>query len=190
MLLILSASAATLRFHAPFNDMPSGMTLEAPENTIGAQFTDMSGEVLQYARGADGFTPATPSGSIRQGETVATPNGKATISLGNQGSLILDSGAEVALVSLTPDALLFLQKFGPVRYMTDGRQFSVRVSRAAVELTGISNIEREPDGFTLRVSSGSARIGHVDSDNVTHVTEIPKGSRAEFSETALSLKVF
>lgn len=189
MLLVLGTAAVSPRFQHPFQASPSGTGFEPPSAANPARLETLTGDVLQYARGADGFTPATPSGSVRQGETVATLQGAAAISIENHGGLMLDSGAEIAFISLKRDAFLFLQRSGPVRYRTDGAPFSVRISRAVVELSGEAEIDREPDGFSIHVLTGNARVGYVDSDNTTHVADIQEDSRAVFSNDSLSLTI-
>lgn len=165
----------------PFVPQPSSFTLEPPSATITATLSQSSGVVQQFTREARDYQEATPSGSIRQGESIATKNGAATITISNPGTVTLGSNAEIRFVNLLPDSLMFLHKAGTIDYKTNT---SIRALRALIELTGDATISVDEPKVKILVTRGSAKLALVDTQNNTTIWNVEEGQMAQInSET-------
>ena len=152
-----------------FVAQPSSFSLQPPAQAITGTLAETHGVVEHRTREADYYAEATPGGTIRQGESVASKNGSATIMLGNLGSVSMKKETEVSFVNLIPASLTVWQKAGTASYeVNTSHPFSIRVSGALVILNGDATITMK----NITVTRGTARIARVDNDNKTNVTKI------------------
>lgn len=160
------------RSASPFTPQQSTFILAPPTQAITATITQTTGIVEHLTREADDYQEATPGGAVRQGESIATKNGTALITLGNLGTVSLMNNAEISLVHLIPDSLMFLHKAGSIDYKTDT---SIRVLHAFVQLSGDATISVRGPIVTVLVTQGTAKLALVDIENNTKVWEITQG---------------
>lgn len=156
----------------PFTPQPSSFTLSPPSQAITASLSESAGVVEQFTREADDYQEATPGGAIRQGESIATKDGSATITLGTLGTISMEEDSETSFVSLIPASLLLRQKSGTVTYEVNStNSFSIRVSDALITLNGDATVAMDK----ITVTKGTARLAQVDANNNTNVWDIIKG---------------
>lgn len=166
----------------------SRLELHPPARAISATLVEAQGETLQFLRQADDFTPATPSGAILQGETIATKKGSAVITLQNLGVVSLAGDSEVGFTSLVPDAIMLRQKSGSVSYEVNSlAPFSIRALHALVTLNGDATITMADGTISLRITKGTAKLAIVDTQNNTQVWDLVQGHRATIDDEARSV---
>ncbi len=162
------------------------LTLIPPKTALTGILQKSEGEVVHFTREADDFAPATPSGIIRQGETLATKNGSATVTLDQVGTIDLLDATEISFVNLVPPTLVFRHKSGSATY-TMSTPVSVRVGATLLSFEGSAILTMDSDTITVGIKEGSGKVALVDTENTTNVMDIPSGSRAIIDREAQTI---
>lgn len=166
------------------------LELQPPATALTGTLAWKEGDVLKTLRDADDFTPATASGTVLQGETIATKKGKALVTLQDAGTVSLMDASEVSFVNLVPDALLLRQKSGTVSYEVNSlAPFSIRILHTLVTINGDASITLGETAITLRITKGTAKLALVDADNNTQIWDLVQGDRALIDDDARTVLV-
>lgn len=126
------------------------------------------GAVTHLVRGTNNFTEATPGGTIRQGESIATAMGTASISIPDIGTLEIGDHTEISFANLIPDAPVFFQTYGTVRYSAETVPVSVRMLHSVLTGQGSAVLTYENFIAQIDIESGSFTVGIIDPQNTTH----------------------
>lgn len=177
--LILAGAALAIGFRLllaggkpAFQPSPSGTVFMPPSEALAAQLSYAEGDVLQLTRESDDFQTATPGGVIRQGESIATTRGEATITIRNREIVTLGQSAEVTMASLMENAIVVLLKSGSGTFASPSDSpLSIRVRHALITLNGKAEVTIGPETIIVAMRSGTSRIGWIDEENITHVTD-------------------
>lgn len=168
---------------APFVPQPSSLTLDPPAHAITGTLSQSTGIVEHFTREADDYQEATPGGSIRQGESIATKRGSARINIENIGSVTLSNNSEMSFVNLIPSSLMLWHKSGSVEYEVNSVDpFSIRALHALITLSGDATINVSGEIVRVQVTKGSARLALVGTDNATQVWDITQGHLAQIND--------
>jgi len=161
----------------------SSITLQPPAQAITAALSQSTGVVEQFTREADAYQEATPGGTVRQGESVATKQGTATVTMGTRATVLLHGNAEVSFVSLIPDSFMLLQKAGVVDYEVNTvSPVSIRAQHALVELAGDATISVDDPIIKIEVVKGTAKLALVDTENNTTIWNMTEGQLARIND--------
>lgn len=168
----------------------STFSLEPPKSAVTGTLKLTNGEVLQKTRIAEDFGEATAGGSILQGESIATKKGSASLVFEDIGSLFVGNNTEVAAVNLVPQENVFQQKSGTIQYES-GLLYpiSVRALHALCEINGSTTISILGASITVRVTSGSAKLALVDTNNNTKVWNLSEGQLATINDSTRRVSV-
>ena len=157
--------------------------LTPPSEAVSGMLTQTTGHVLKLSRTDSDFKEASAGAVILTGESLATKDqSAATATVSGILTVSLGQNAEVAFANMYPSNFVLLQKSGQAEY----RIFSPISVRALHTLIGL-----EPGNFTITiintdlsvtVTSGSATIALVDTDNNTHIWNLSQGERANIDD--------
>lgn len=162
--------------NAAFRPSPSGTTFTPPSQAIEARLAYAEGDVLQLVRDSDGFQTATPGSAIRQGESVATQKGRATVTTKDGELLSLRESSEATMANLTENAPLILLKSGAAIFVSPpASPLSVRARHTLLTLKGKAAVTIGSAAVSIDMISGNGRIGWIDEGNMTHVAEASSG---------------
>ncbi len=168
----------------------SVLELNAPTAATTGTLAAQQGEVLQLLRENDQYTPATPGGTLRQGEAVATKQGAVTIVLGDAGIISLSDHSEISFVNLVPSAFLFRQKSGTISYEVNAlNPFSFRVLRALVTLNGDAVVALRDTQAIVTITKGTAKLALVDTQNNTNVWDLTEHHRAIINDETRTVSI-
>jgi len=168
----------------------SFLDLVPPRQAITGIIAQSSGEVFQFTRENDGYTPATPGGTLRQGEAIATKQGAVALSFNNAGHVSLKENSELSAASLVADAIMFQQKEGIIFYEVNSiTPFSIRALHALFTLNGDATLTIRGTQVMFQVTKGTAKLALVDTDNNTHVWDLVEGNRAFVDDNAREVSV-
>jgi|GEM_PF-5178096 len=155
-----------------FRPSPSSTVFMPPSEALAAQLSYAEGDVLQLTRESDGFQAATPGGAIRQGESIATTVGEATITIRNREMITLGQSTEVTMVNLMENAVVVLLKSGSGTFTSPSDSpLSIRARHTLIVLTGKAVVTIGPETVVVAMRAGKSRIGWIDEENITHVTD-------------------
>lgn len=147
------------------------------------------GAVTQLIRDADRFTEATPGGTIRQGESIATAMGTAVVTIPDIGTLEIGDHTEVSFANLIPESAVFFQTYGTVRYIADTAPISIRMLHSVLTGKGTALLSYENFNATVKVESGSFMVGIVDPNNATHTYTARTGQTMDINDVERSVTV-
>ncbi len=171
-----------VRSSPAFIPQSSTFELQPPAQATTATLSQSQGEVEQLTREVDEYQEATPGGSIRQGEAIATKRGSATITLDTLGRISMGSKAEISLVNLIPEALMFRQKSGTISYEVNSvHPFSIRALHTLLTLAGDGTISVDEPIVNIRLTKGTAKLALVDTENNTNIWNLVEGQLAQIN---------
>lgn len=179
---VIAVQYVRVRRMPGFVPKTSSFSLQPPSQAITGKLSLSTGTVQQFFREADGFREATHGGTIRQGESIETTQGTATITLGSFGSVSMDNNTQLSFINLVPTSLMLWQKSGTVLYeVNSSYPFSIRAGRSLITIYGDGKVSMTASRTTLSVSKGTATIGIVDEVNKTKVYNVIQGETARIN---------
>jgi hypothetical protein len=179
VVMVLAGVAVAAARTIPFVPSPHTATLVPPSQSKPGVLIRSAGEVLAMPREAADYQPATPGGTLIQGDAIATKQGTGTVSVEGVFAVTLSEGTTVELVNLDPSRTMLRQTSGTASYiLSPSVTVSVRALHALIELSGDGALAMKDGMFTLALTSGTAKIALVDTDNTTHVYDLASGQKA------------
>jgi hypothetical protein len=169
-------------------------SLQPPTLATVGTVSQVSGDVTKTDRDTSEPAPLQIGDLLRDGDTIETAEGAATIDIPEMVTFRLGAQTKVAPINLLPGKLVFRQTTGDVSWeVSEPAGISIRTTRVLLDVTpGSYQIifnERDPKQFVVRVASGSAQLGMVNAENKTQVWEIAAPQTAEVNETKRTVTV-
>lgn len=163
--------------------------LNPPAQALTGTLTVTAGHALKFSRGGTEFTEASTGAQILHGESVATKEKSSAVAeISGIGKISMGPGAELVFANLFTNNLVLQQKNGSIHYEIKN-PISVRILHAlAVIQPGVVTISIDESIINVSVTSGSVKLGIVDTDNNTHVFNVTAGKTARINDDVRSVK--
>lgn len=187
--LFLGARYVLTAREAVFIPKDGLVSLIPPSKARTGTLSFSEGAVTHLVRDADAFTEATPGGTIRQGESIATAMGTAAVSIPDIGTLEIGDHTEVSFANLIPETPVFFQTYGTVRYIAETAPISVRMLHSVLTGQGTAILTYENLNAHIEVESGSFTIGIIDPSNTTHTYTATAGKALNVNDAERTVTV-
>lgn len=189
-LLVAGIRYVLVHSSPPFIPDTKQETLSPPRQAIEGMLTETNGAVKQLVRDASDYTEATPGGKIRQGESLATAIGTATVTLPGMATIALGDHTELSFANLLPSNPLFQQKSGDAEYRTEGTaSLSIRVLHSLIVASGLWTLSVNDKTVEATLDHGSLSLGIIDTTNTTHTYTLSEGQTLLVDDNTRSVRI-
>lgn len=164
---------------------------QAPAKSIVGNIASVSGSVAWQSRTSHSAVPINSLKSLQQGEEIETHgDGEIIVNFAKAVIITISPDTQINFVQTLPDNMVVQQKSGSAEYTKNGDiPISIRSMDLLINLnSGKSTIsvDQENSQVVISVETGSATVAYNDTENLTNILTIGKGSEYIFdNETKL-----
>jgi hypothetical protein len=202
MVCIATGFAVTLYFFTPTNVgqqiqtqaeiqiSPTPFSLQPPAQALTGILSTATGDVKHKLRDTGAFTTATPSASIKLGESIATGvDGHAVITIETIGTITMEPESEIVFSNVFKENTVLVQKAGKIQYViTSTYPVAIRAINTLTSFKDATILMNIIDSdIAITAARGEGKVGIVDAENTTHVYPIQEGKRANIDTVTRSV---
>lgn len=153
-------------------------TISPPTGAMVGKISKSDASVVKLRGPHDDDFKEVPDGtSVKQEDSVFVEKGSGVVVLPKR-TFGMDEGSELFFENLMPEHVFLRQRSGDVTYEAE-EPLSVRVQRSLVRLEkGSMDVTVDGNRGVIKLTSGTASLGNIDTDNNTTTYPIASGDRA------------
>ena len=180
----------------PFIPQPVTFTLKAPERSLTATLTTISGMITKSPRGSTESAAIYNSTTIIQGDGITSDaTSSALINFENGTQILVGKKANLQFINTIPEEMLLWQQDGFAKYQATPSAAPITVRSLSLLTTissGSATIQvNEPRGniITITTNDSPITVAYQDKDSNTHIINIPTNSTATYNHIRRTLTI-